>query len=73
MPRPIWKGHISFGLVMIPVTLSSAEAREETKLFTADPSELGPAFAKHFEDDVVLVALPDRVAEWRDTSPAAHS
>jgi DNA end-binding protein Ku len=30
MPRPIWKGHISFGLVMIPVTLSSAEAREET-------------------------------------------
>ncbi|MFH1797148.1 MAG: HEAT repeat domain-containing protein [Pseudomonadota bacterium] len=40
------------------------EARVETKLFTADPTELGPAFAKHFEDDVVRVALPERVAEW---------
>jgi DNA end-binding protein Ku len=28
MPRPIWKGHLSFGLVNIPVTLHSAEARE---------------------------------------------
>src|SRR4029453_16778932 len=25
MPRPIWTGHISFGLVNIPVTLHSAE------------------------------------------------
>jgi DNA end-binding protein Ku len=28
MPRPIWKGHLSFGLVNIPVTLHSAEAKE---------------------------------------------
>lgn len=41
------------------------EAREETKLFTVDPAELGPAFAKHFEDDVVRVALPEKVEEWR--------
>jgi hypothetical protein len=41
------------------------EAREETKLFTVDPTELGPAFAKHFEDDVVRVALPEKVEEWR--------
>lgn len=27
MPRPIWKGHISFGLVNIPITLYSAEKR----------------------------------------------
>ncbi len=27
MPRPIWNGHISFGLVNIPVTLYSAESR----------------------------------------------
>lgn len=27
MPRPIWKGNISFGLVMIPVALYSAEAK----------------------------------------------
>lgn len=29
MSRPIWKGHISFGLVYIPVTLYSAEKRKE--------------------------------------------
>lgn len=29
MPRPIWKGHISFGLVNIPVTLYPAEKRDE--------------------------------------------
>lgn len=27
MPRPIWKGHISFGLVSIPITLYPAENR----------------------------------------------
>jgi uncharacterized protein (TIGR02270 family) len=40
------------------------EAREETKLFTVDPMELGSAFAKHFEDDVVRLALPDKVKTW---------
>lgn len=29
MPRPIWKGHISFGLVNVPVVLFSAERRAE--------------------------------------------
>ena len=29
MARPIWKGHISFGLINIPVTLYPAEQRSE--------------------------------------------
>jgi DNA end-binding protein Ku len=29
MPRPIWKGHISFGLVNVPVTLYAAERRAD--------------------------------------------
>lgn len=33
MPRSIWKGHISFGLVNIPVALYSAENRQETIRF----------------------------------------
>lgn len=33
MPRPIWKGSLSFGLVMMPVTLSSAEASEKRLSF----------------------------------------
>lgn len=28
MPRPVWKGHISFGLVMVPVTLYSLKRTE---------------------------------------------
>ncbi|PBB93755.1 hypothetical protein CK215_07505 [Mesorhizobium sp. WSM3864] len=40
------------------------EAREETKLFTADPTDLGPAFAEFFDDEVVGVAVPDRVESW---------
>ena len=41
------------------------EAREETKLFTTDPEELGPAFARQLEYDVVTLAVPDRVEAWR--------
>ncbi|RWL78812.1 MAG: hypothetical protein EOR67_24105 [Mesorhizobium sp.] len=41
------------------------EAREETKLFTVDPTDLGPAFAEFFGDEVVGVAVPDRVEFWR--------
>jgi DNA end-binding protein Ku len=33
MPRPIWKGAISFGLVTIPVNLYSAIERRETLSF----------------------------------------
>lgn len=29
MPRPIWKGHISFGLVNVPVVLHAAERRAD--------------------------------------------
>lgn len=42
------------------------EAREETRLFTSDPSELGPVAAKRFEDRVVRLALPDKVKAWRE-------
>lgn len=29
MPRPIWKGHISFGLVNVPVLMQAAESRQK--------------------------------------------
>ncbi len=34
--RPIWKGHISFGLVQIPVVLHSAEKRDELSFHLLD-------------------------------------
>jgi DNA end-binding protein Ku len=36
MPQAIWKGHISFGLVSIPVTLHPAEARNDIDLDLLD-------------------------------------
>lgn len=36
MPRPIWKGHISFGLVNVPVQLHAAERRSDLQLHMVD-------------------------------------
>lgn len=36
MPRPLWKGHISFGLVNVPVTLFSAESRSDLHFVLMD-------------------------------------
>lgn len=36
MARPIWKGHISFGLVNVPVVLQAAEKRNELELHLVD-------------------------------------
>jgi DNA end-binding protein Ku len=36
MPRPIWKGYITFGLVNIPVTLYSAEKKIDVQLKLID-------------------------------------
>lgn len=35
-PRPIWRGHISFGLVQVPVILQSAEARHDLQFHLVD-------------------------------------
>lgn len=43
MPRVIWKGSISFGLVHVPISLYSAEARgEELHLSMLDSRDLSP-------------------------------
>jgi len=42
MPRGIWKGHISFGLVNIPVVLHPAETREELDLDLLDKRDFSP-------------------------------
>lgn len=36
MPRPLWKGHITFGLVNVPVTLYPAEVRSDLQLHMLD-------------------------------------
>ena len=36
MARPVWKGHISFGLVNVPVVLYSAEKRADISFHLID-------------------------------------
>ncbi len=42
MPRAIWKGSISFGLVHVPVSLHSAERRNELHFSLLDRRDLSP-------------------------------
>src|ERR1043165_3831656 len=42
MPRAIWKGSISFGLVNIPIALYPATRREELKFRLLRDSDLSP-------------------------------
>ena len=40
--RPIWSGSISFGLLQIPVTVHSAEAKKELQFHQLDKRDLSP-------------------------------
>jgi DNA end-binding protein Ku len=42
MPHAIWKGHISFGLVNVPVVLYPAEARNDLDLDLLDKRDFSP-------------------------------
>ena len=35
-PRPVWRGHVTFGLVQIPVVLHSAERRNDLQFRLLD-------------------------------------
>lgn len=43
------------------------EARQETKLFSDDPAAAGAAFVEHFGDDLVTLAIAERVEAWGAT------
>jgi len=42
MPRPLWKGAISFGLVHVPVSLYPASRRERVSFDTIDKRDFAP-------------------------------
>jgi DNA end-binding protein Ku len=42
MARPLWKGHISFGMVSIPVTLAPADRPDELSFELLDDRDLAP-------------------------------
>ena len=51
MPRPLWKGAISFGLVNIPVVLSSAENRNSFDLTMLDRRNMKPVGVKRYNKE----------------------
>jgi DNA end-binding protein Ku len=51
MPRPLWKGAISFGLVHIPVVLSSAENRNSFDLTMLDRRNMKPVGFKRYNKE----------------------
>src|SRR6476619_5297714 len=48
MPRAIWKGAISFGLVNVPVELYAAEDRKAFKFSMLDKRDLSPVGYKRY-------------------------
>ena len=48
MPRSLWKGAISFGLVNIPVVLYSAENRNSFDLTMLDRRDMKPVGFKRY-------------------------
>ena len=48
--RAIWKGSISFGLVNIPVSLHSAEVRNELSFHLLDRKNLSPVYYKRVDE-----------------------
>jgi len=51
MPRSLWKGAISFGLVNIPVILSSAENRNSFDLTMLDRRNMKPVRMKRYNKE----------------------
>jgi DNA end-binding protein Ku len=51
MPRPLWKGAVSFGLVPIPVILASAENRNNFDLTMLDRRNMKPVGFKRYNKE----------------------
>jgi DNA end-binding protein Ku len=60
MPRPIWKGAISFGLVNVPVALYSGETRDELRFRQLDRRTLTPVKQKRVNEQT------GEEVEWED-------
>jgi DNA end-binding protein Ku len=60
MPRSIWKGALSFGLVNIPVEIVSAEERKEFKFSMLDKRDFSPVGYKRYSKE------SGKEVEWAD-------
>ena len=71
MPRELWKGAITFGLVHIPVSLYPAEERQELSFTMLDRRDLQPIGYKRFNKTTGEEVPFDQIVkgyEWEDGS-----
>lgn len=61
MPRAIWKGSITFGLVNIPVGLYSAETRDEIHFKLLDKKTMSPIHYKRVSEE------SGKEVDWNET------
>lgn len=62
MARPLWKGHISFGLVTIPVTLSPGDRHDELAFELLDDRDLSPIGYRKINKTTGQDVPPDHIA-----------
>src|SRR5258705_1897996 len=60
MPRSIWKGALTFGLVNIPVEIVAAEERKEFKFSMLDKRDFSPVGYKRYSKE------SGKEVEWND-------
>src|SRR5829696_5332026 len=60
MPRALWKGAVTFGLVNIPVELYPAEERKEFKFSMLDKRDFSPVGYKRYSKET------GKEVEWGD-------
>ena len=68
MSRPIWKGHISFGLVNVPVVLSSAERRADLSFRMIDSRNSARVRYERVNEETDPLFMPDQM---QSAPPAA--
>ena len=72
MPRSIWKGSITFGLVNIPVGLYSAETRDEIHFKMLDKKTMSPIHYKRVSEESGKEVAWDDIVRGYEFSPGQY-
>src|SRR5690349_20264780 len=72
MPRPLWKGAISFGMVSIPIKLYSATEEKDVRFNMLHKEDMSRIRQKRFcaEEDVEVES--DEIVRGYEVSPGSY-
>ncbi|MFP5220799.1 MAG: Ku protein [Acidobacteriota bacterium] len=72
MPRPLWEGHITFGLVNVPISLYTAESRSELQLHLLDSKDMARIKYKRVNEVTGEEVPGDRIVKAYEQDNGAH-